>query len=34
MGDNLQYFLKKAQFEKCKGEIRALIALFDFHPTG
>lgn len=33
MEDGLQYFLKRAQFEKCKGELRALVALFDFYPN-
>lgn len=32
MEDGLQCFLKRAQFEKCKGELRALVALFDFCP--
>lgn len=29
--ESLQY-LRRLQFEKCKGELRAFVTLFDFYP--
>ena len=31
--EELKMYIKNAQFEKCKGELRVLVMLFDFMPT-
>lgn len=31
--EELKMYIKNAQFEKCKGELRALVTLFDFMPN-
>lgn len=33
MDDKTTQYLRQIQFEKCKGELRALAMMFDFYPT-
>ena len=33
MSEEVKDYLRRIQFEKCKGELRALVLTFNFMPT-